>query len=163
MIKHKTVIINWLGPFTYADIEDNPELGNGLYLVAGRLPYERQDIIQYCGITEGSYIKRFKNHHKIFEVSRNLTFWIGEVIVPENITRYYLEVAESLIIYFWQPALNERKKILEPEPTTIINYWCKKDGTPRFNQCSIYKELDDVLSWDGEYWRTGNLKVYENN
>ncbi len=35
-----------------------------------------------------------------------------------------------------------------------------KDGQPRFNQRAIYRDLPDVLSWDTEHWRTGNLTVY---
>ena len=161
MSEHNTIIINWKGPFTYDEIQENPEMGNGLYLAAGKQKYERENSIQYCGITEGSFARRFKDHHKIPQITREQEFWLGEVSVPEKATRHYLEIAETLIIYFWQPALNERKKYTPPKPTTVISYWLKKDGTPRRKQMSIYKDLDDVLSWDGEYWRTGNLSVYE--
>ncbi len=162
MSNHNTIIINWSGPFTYEDIENNPDDGNGLYLATGRLKYQREDEIKYCGITQGSFLTRIKEHHKVGQITKNQLFWLGKVVVPKSPSRHYLEIAESLIIYFWQPELNERKKIAIPKPTTVINYWFKPDGEPRINQKSIYKDLDDVLSWDGNLWRTGNLSVYSN-
>jgi len=158
---HTTVIINWTGPFVYEEIESYPNLGNGLYLATGKLKYERFSNIQYCGITEGSFITRIKNHHKVHEINREQEFWLGLIEYPSDASRHYLEVAESIIVYFWQPTLNERKKVYPPKPTTIISKWFKKDGLPRFRQHSMCKNLDDVLSWDGGLWRSGNLKVWE--
>lgn len=164
MPEHNTIIINWKGPYTYDDILENREWRNGLYLATGKQKYERgENSIQYCGITEGGYSTRFKGHHKIHKITREQEFWLGEVTVPENASRHYLEIAETLIVYFWQPSLNERKKYTPPKPTTVINYWFKRDGKPRLNQKSVYKDLPDVLSWDGELWRTGNLSVYEDS
>ena len=40
MSEHTTLIINWKGPYSFDDITDNPELGNGLYLAAGKQKYE---------------------------------------------------------------------------------------------------------------------------
>lgn len=164
MKEHTTIIINWLGPFSYEEVLGLSEQGNGLYLATGKLKKKKQEsTIQYCGITEGKFSSRFKRHHKIWEINREQRFWLGNIITPHNSTRYYLEIAETLIIYFWQPSLNTRKKISPPKPTTVINHWFKKDGTPRIYQQKIYRDLDDVLSWDGTYWRTGNLKVYKND
>lgn len=113
---HTTVIIDWQGPYNYSDIEDNPDWGNGLYLASGKLKYEREATIQYCGITEGSFIGRFKSHHKVHEINREQEFWIGTVKYPGEASRHFLEIAESIIIYFWQPALNARKKAFPPNP-----------------------------------------------
>lgn len=162
MISHTTVIVEWRGPYSYAEIEENPDWGNGLYLATGKLKYEREATIQYCGITEGSFIGRFKNHHKVHDINRAQKFWIGSVKYPSKVTRYFLEMAESIIIYFWQPTLNERKKISIPTSTTLINKWFKKDSSPRRIQHPMCKHLDDVISWDGELWRSGNLQVWEN-
>ncbi|GKW01747.1 hypothetical protein ACS91J_13150 [Pectobacterium carotovorum] len=160
MASHTTVIIDWRGPYLHSEIIDNPEWGNGLYLVTGKQPYEREATIQYCGITEGSYVRRFNSKHKAFDVTKEQEFWLGAVTYPDNASRHFLEIAESIIIYFWQPALNERKKAYPPTPITLMNKWFKKDGTPRMRQHSMCKDLSDVISWDGELWRSGNLQVW---
>lgn len=127
MSEHTTLIINWKGPYSYDDITNNPELRNGLYLAAGKQKYERGDnSIQYCGITEGNFSLRFRNHHKLPLITREQEFWLGTVAVPANASRYYLEMAEALIIYFWQPSLNEKKKISPPKSTTVINIGSQK-------------------------------------
>lgn len=161
MSSHTTVIVEWCGPYSYYEIEENKHWGNGLYLATGKLRYEREATIQYCGITEGGFHRRMKNHHKIHEINREQEFWIGTIKYPDSASRYYLEMAESIIVYFWQPTLNERKKIIAPTPITLISKWFKKDNTPRLRQHSMCKDLDDVLSWDGNYWRSGNLQVWQ--
>ncbi|EKL5296831.1 hypothetical protein QPI28_004455 [Vibrio parahaemolyticus] len=161
MSEHTTIIVKWRGPYGYDEIIDRPDLENGLYLATGKLKYEREAMIQYCGITEGSYATRFKYHHKIHEITRDQEFWLGEVTYPEDASRYFMEMAESIIVCFWQPTLNDRKKLYLPKPTTIINQWFKKNNEPRYRQHSLCKDLDDVISWDGEVWRSGNLSVYE--
>lgn len=153
--------MDWRGPYSYAEIEEKPELGNGLYLATGKLKYEREPSIQYCGITEGSFIGRLKSHHKVHEINRGQEFWVGEIKYPNEASRHFLEIAESIIIYFWQPALNERKKVFAPKPITLVSKWFKKDGAPRRRQQTMCKNLDDVISWDGELWRSGNLQVWE--
>lgn len=160
----KTVILNWYGPYTDDDLKQEKELGNGLYLITGKRMYQHGDSeIQYCGITEGKFCSRLSDtHHRKNEVTRNRNFWLSEVKYPLEVNRELLEFAEKIIVYFWQPELNDRKKISVPKETTVINRWFTKDREPRINQKEIYKNLDDVLSWDGKNWRTGNLKVYGN-
>lgn len=160
MMEKQIIQISWKGPFTLDEIECS-DFNNGLYLLAGKRLYEREKTIQYCGITEGFYKNRFKKHHKLIEITRELEIWIGSISFPTNSTRTHLEIAEKIIIYFWQPELNERKRFSLPRPTTVISNWYKKNGDPRFNQKNIYSNLSDVLSWDGDYWRIGNLKLYE--
>lgn len=155
----KTIILKWYGAFEYEEIFEQGNWGNGLYLITGKQPYERNPDIQYCGITERSFKDRLKRHHKVNRVTRDLRFWLSEVEYPKKFNRIMLETAEKILIYAWEYKLNERKKVMPPQPTTIINYWFKKDGSPRLRQESIYKKFSDVLVWDGEFWRTGNLKV----
>jgi len=158
---HTTVIIDWQGPYDYAEIKENPDWSNGLYLATGKLKYEREATIQYCGITEGSFIGRFKSHHKVHEINREQAFWLGTVKYPNKVTRHFLEIAESIIVYFWQPSLNDRKKAFPPKPITLVNKWFKKNGLPRLRQHTMCMHLSDVISWDGELWRSGNLQVWE--
>ncbi len=90
MSQHTTIIVNWRGPFLYSEIEENPEWSYGLYLATGRLKHGREATIQYCGITEGSFIDRFRNHHKVHKINREQEFWIGTVSYPNEVTRYHL-------------------------------------------------------------------------
>jgi hypothetical protein len=87
--------------------------------------------------------------------------WLGKLQYPVNFDRSDLETAEKIIIYFWYPRLNDRKKVSPPTKTTLLNFWFKKDHTPRINQLEIYRNLFDVISWDEENWRTGNLSVWQ--
>jgi hypothetical protein len=155
----KTIILRWYGAYEYDEIWKVGDWGNGIYLITGKKVYERASKIQYCGITERSFKDRLRSHHKTSQVTRDLKFWLSEVEYPKRFNRGMLEMAEKIIIYAWQYQLNERKKVMPPQPTTIINYWFKKDDLPRFNQLEIYRHFSDVLSWDGAHWRTGNLKV----
>lgn len=160
-MSHTTIKIHWFGPFGEVDLDDLNG-GNGLYMFTGKKYNQRGDSeIQYFGITKNTYKGRFKNHHKLGEINRELGIWLGEIIYPSDHVRDHLEIAESIMIYFWQPQLNDRKKYTPPKPTTVISHWFTPDGRPRKNQMSIYKDLPDVISWDGEYWRVGNLKVFE--
>jgi len=158
---HTTVIVDWRGPYSFEDIAETPELGNGLYLATGKLKYQREPTIQYCGITEGSFYERFKKHHKVNEINREQEFWLGKINYPDDASRYFLEMAESIIIYFWQPELNEKKKVKMPKPITLISKWFKKDLSPRLRQHPMCKGLHDVLSFDGIHSRSGNLQVWE--
>ncbi|WP_421549611.1 hypothetical protein [Pseudomonas sp. QD4] len=161
MSVHTTLIVEWRGPLTLEEIESNPEWSNGLYMATGRLKYERSASIQYCGITEGSFFSRLRYHHKVDQIFREQRFWLGSVKYPSEVSRHYLELVESMIIYFWKPALNERKKLSSPKSITLINRWFKKDNTPRYRQHTLCKDIEDVISWDGNLWRLGNLQVYD--
>ncbi len=155
----KTIILKWYGAYECEEVLEEGNWGNNIYLVTGEKPYERVSKIQYCGITERSFKDRFREHHKAHQVTREQKFWLSEIEYPKKYDRELLETAEKIIIYAWEHQLNERKKVTSPESTTIINYWFKKDCSPRFNQNAICRDFSDVSSWDGEYWRTENLKV----
>ncbi|MFN3069817.1 hypothetical protein ACKWMY_17095 [Serratia sp. J2] len=161
-IENLTIRINWKGPYTLEQVQ-NSDIGNGLYLLTGKRPYERVKQIQYCGITGGLFRNRFRRHHKLDEITKDLGIWLGEISYPLGFSRVHLEIAESIIVYFWQPNLNERKKYTPPRPTAIISNWFKCDNSPRINQQEIYADLPDVICWDGELWRTGNLKVWSDS
>jgi len=156
----RTFIIQWFGPYDFEEVASAANFGNGIYLIAGKQSYQRKSEIQYCGITEDSFYNRIRTHHKRDFILRDQTFWLGQFLYPKKLNRSVLETAEKIIVYFWQPKLNERKKIAPPEPTTILNFWFKPDSSPRYNQLRIYRDLLDVLSWDGKLWRTGNLDVW---
>jgi hypothetical protein len=158
---HTSIIIDWRGAFYLEEIYENPDWKNGVYLFFGKEKNKHVNKVQYCGITEGSFATRFSQHHKLPKINRDLRIWLGSVVYPQDASRYYLEIAEAIIIYFWQPALNDRKRVIPPKPVTLLSRWFKTDGSARLIQHSMCKEIDDVLSWDGKLWRTGNLSVWE--
>lgn len=164
--------VNWYGPFDMDHMEDAHELfmENGLYMFTGKTFRQRGDAeIKYFGITETTYKTRFAQHKRLFsedvadKVTKDLGIWLGLIDFPLKHTRRHLETAESAFIYFLKPHLNIKKKCSLPEEAIIISNWFTKDGKARINQSNIYKGLPDVIAWDGEHWRTGNLKVYENS
>jgi hypothetical protein len=156
-MNQSTILIHWHGP--YKSIEEI-EGENGLYLLTGKRKYEPQEQIQYCGITEDSFYCRLVNHQRINEITRDLRIWLGTIAYPEVTDRSHLWVAEKMLVYFWQPALNTQLRYHPPQATNLISQWFFCDGEPRHHQKAIYQDLPDVICWDGSLWRTGNLKVY---
>lgn len=115
---HLTIKIHWKGPYFLEEIEEL-EARNGLYLFAGKQKYQREDDIQYFGITKDKFKNRFKNHHKIDQITRDLQVWLGEITYPSDFAREHLETAESIMVYFWGASLNERKKYTPPRAITV--------------------------------------------
>ncbi len=54
-------------------------------------------------------------------------------------------------------SVNRKKLAKPPKPVCLIAWWLKPNGEVRLKRRLIYRDLLDVLWWDGEYWRTGNL------
>jgi hypothetical protein len=162
MTEELTIKIHWKGPYFKEDITELDVGKNwGAYLLTGKQKFKQVNQ-QYIGITEQSYKIRFSDPtHPINFIVRDLEIWLGEIIYPhiDNYTRKHLESAEKILIYYWQPELNNKCTRYAPESSiTVVSHWFKKNGEPRKNQ--VYSDLPDVISWDCEYWRVGNLKLY---
>jgi hypothetical protein len=124
-----------------------------------RKSQRKPDQIQYFGITGGPYRRRLNRwHHALGQITRNPRVWLGQIEYPDEFSRSSLELAEGCLIYFWGPKLNKKKLVTPPKPVCLISRWLRPDGEARKNRQAIYKGLPDVVWWDGEYWRTGNLK-----
>ena len=82
---------------------------------------------------------------------------------PRRVKQDHLKLAEACLIYFWQPNLNKIGKIWPSEPVCLVSRWTKLDGSIRRRWDYVYKDLPDVLWWDNEYWRTGNLKLEQDS
>lgn len=156
---YQTIVIKWHGPVSW-DALENME-GGGLYAISGTQKYQRGIHVQYIGITEQKYTKRFDRRHKVNLITRNLNIWVGTVIHPIDLARAGLERAESMLIYILNPPLNEKKRFQLPHPTTIISHWFNEKDKARYKRQSIFKHLPDVVFWDGSHWREGNLKVWD--
>jgi hypothetical protein len=159
-MKERVFLIHWRGPFTDAQLAEMDESGV-LYLAVGRVECQRRDEIQYCGITEQSICYRIMRHSKLSQITSNRQIWVGW-IMSHRTTRAVLEAAESLLVYLWQPSLNERKTVHPPKPTTLISHWFKHDWKPYSQKPDVFKDLFDVICWDGEYWRVGQLDRWKN-
>jgi hypothetical protein len=155
----KTYIVKWQGPFDDFEIE-KLNAAFGLYLITGYQKAKRTKDIQYCGITEKDLSKRLAKHHKKDLVTREREYWFGQIVSTSELQRVDLELVESLIVYFWQPQLNEKKKKNPPEPTVVISRWYDKNKKLRRRNTHEGQNLDDVIFWDGEEWHIGDLKIY---
>ncbi len=155
-------VIEWSGPYDDDEISDVDE-SKGLYLITGFQKFKRTHAIQYCGITERNFKKRFNDvEHKKEFVTRERKYWLGKILSNTTVLRNDLELVEGLIIYFWQPELNVLKKSTPPNPTVIINRWYDKDGNLRRRIMYEAQRLHDVIFWDGESWHlSDSLKVYQ--
>jgi hypothetical protein len=159
----KTIIIRWEGPHTFESASSS-DLGNGLYFLSGRRRYERTDQIQYFGITtREKYHDRIRyDHHALVQIREDsLRIWLGQIEYPRRFNVDHLKLAERCLIYFWQPNLNTIGKIRPSEPVCLVSRWTKLDGSVRRKRESVYKELPGVLWWDNEYWRSGNLTLWQ--
>lgn len=159
-----TVIIRWEGPFSFDDV-CRSEARCGIYLLTGKRKYERHEQIQYCGITEGLFCNRINSRHTKLSLIREETLgiWLGQITYPLTHERNHLERAESCFVSFWQPELNEKKRAYYPALSIcFISHWFTRAGKPRKNRPAIIRDLPDVLWWDQENWRIGNLRVLEN-
>jgi hypothetical protein len=148
-------------PFSLDEVCESKE-GLGLYLLTGKRKYERQEQIQYCGITEGLFCNRINaKHHKLDQIrSGTLAVWLGTVIYPRRFQRRHLEIGEHCIVSFWDMALNHTKKYYPPHPVCFISQWHTRTVRPRMNRPAILKDLPDVMWWDLERWRSGRLRVW---
>lgn len=160
----KMITIRWEGPHTLDSVESS-DLGNGLYFLSGRRRYERTDQIQYFGITTRKYRNRIKHDHQALGQIREdtLGIWLGQLEYPRRVNADHLKLAEACLIYFWQPNLNKIGKIRPSEPVCLVSRWTKTNRSVRRRRDFIRKDLPDVLWWDNEYWRTGNLKLEEDS
>jgi hypothetical protein len=146
--------IAWAGPFTRQDFTIT-ENAWGLYFFRGKCKGQRSSRIQYCGITEQYYRDRFRNHHRLYDVTRDLEIWLGRIVSPGRLSRSHLEQAEHMIIHALQLPLNEQCKATEPPPTTIISQWYNRSGQ---RQANPHDDFPSIMMWDGDVWEKGSLE-----
>ena len=165
-MKHSFTLIHWYGPFELSEvIESDWGKESGLYLFTGKQKDETESQIQYCGISEQSYASRFKTHHKHWKIDSEREVWLGIIEstpYPHMNGAYlaYLKEPERLLTYYLQAPLNEKNRILKPRPMTVINYWFTKDKELRRKNVHVAQQgMHRVISWDGENWHLGDLKI----
>jgi hypothetical protein len=157
----ETYVINWKGPYDIESIETLSDK-SVIYLITGYKKSKRT-ISTYIGITERFVGARFYDRgHKHNLITREKKIWLGEV-KNKKPDRQDLELLESLLVYFWQCDLNNKKKVYPPQPTAVINRWYNKNSTLRSRIVHEAQKLDDVIYWDGEVWHCSKkMEVLQN-
>lgn len=159
-MKQVMILVHWYGPYAIDDICDESFGRKGLYLFTGKAKYKNKLGIPYCGITEDYFCYYLKRHNQTKNITRELRIWLGYIAFPGNFSRKHLEHAESAVVYYMQTDLNIRKKRNPPDPIILISFWFKPDETPRINQPHPIRSLPDVICYDGDLWRTSNLRLF---
>ena len=158
----ETYVIHWFGPYHGVDVKFLPEK-SVIYLVTGLQKSKKVITSEYIGITEQFVSSRFNDKtHKPKRINRKKEIWVGK-LQNKRPLRSNLEIIESVLVYFWQPDLNDKKKCRPPnDSTAILNLWHTIDDVLRKHKRHAAQKLHDFIYWDGELWHVSErLKVYE--
>ncbi|MCI5120605.1 MAG: hypothetical protein D3908_05330 [Candidatus Electrothrix sp. AUS4] len=161
-MKHIAIVIDWYGP--YSSLEEaraalNADYEDGLYMVIGKIPYQREDpTLQYIGISKKLRSRVGNNHHKLGAISKLSGIWLGEVAstgIPgkkKQATDLRLDLSEWCHSYFLQLPLNDKKTVNPPkEPVTVMNRWWFTDYETKRNR-RPHPDWPDIIDyWGKEY------------
>ena len=149
-------VINWVGPFfdinelTVWEKENEQDEIYNFYIVTGKLK-GKKTITKYCGITDNQngyiYSRFYDKKHKVHELLRETNIWIGYISDNNNIIdRADLELCETMIISYWQPEENIKKKAYYPsESVSLVNRWFDLNNNLRTNMIYPAQKLSDVI------------------
>lgn len=157
--KQSVFMIDWRGPYEGKKLRENRNT-SVLYLAVGSTDKQLQRKFQYCGITGSDLRSRSRQHRKL-SLIRHCKIWEGWFTFPNPYLppRKDLELAEWIIVYYWNDLLNERK-VASPPPSSgiVISRWCNRNRK-RSTRPTPFKQLPDVIAWDSKtkWWRTGDL------
>ncbi|MGE0212852.1 MAG: hypothetical protein AB7S41_14250 [Parvibaculaceae bacterium] len=157
-----SLIADWYGPFRSVKAlkaaVNEWDVGEMLYMVAGRCRYERETILQYTGIS-----RRFatRYHNGAFDnVTRDFQIWYGEISsysIPGRHSKgqslqhsVAVTQAEWMLAYFLEISLNVSKRKSPPRRSAIlINRWFKTDWETRWKNRKV-KGWADFIEYDKE-------------
>lgn len=158
-MKSTVALVNWYGPYSLdSALPSSFDYDDGLYMVIGRKPYERNTSLQYMGLASSLSRRLNGYHHKLGEVTKNLELWIGEVSSPRTpgrkikVTDRMLDLVEWAHVFFLQLPLNDKKKGSPPDlPITVYNRWWKTDYDTKYKN-RPHADWPDLLDYiDSEY------------
>ena len=156
-MKAIVAVIDWYGPYTLEEAfhASKFDYDDGLYMAIGKGKGQRLTRLQYIGIATDLSTRLGGNHHKIPEVTRNQTLWLGEVSSPRTpgkkmkVTDRMLDLAEWAHVYFLQLPMNDKKKKNPPDREVIVyNRWWQKDYETQSRK-RPHKDWPDLIDFSG--------------
>ncbi|MGY4473716.1 hypothetical protein [Bradyrhizobium sp. USDA 3364] len=161
--KHLVVGVDWYGPY---ELERAREVARdygkgGLYLCLGKLKGQHHVKMHYVGKSNNGLASRLRDdHHKLREVPRDRTLWLGVVGtggVPGKrklLTPQSLHLAEWAIAHFLDLRLNDSLRLKRPpEPVTILSRWWRADyETPHYHR--PHPAWPDLIDYLGPEYRS---------
>ena len=153
-----TFVINWIGPFSSVDQlkswekSYNQAFDYNFYIVTGKQK-SKKEITKYCGITnsqKGYVYSRFNDKiHKVHKLCNEINIWIGCLTDKRLRVRENIELCETMIISYWQPEENIKKKAYYPaSPVVMINRWFDINENLRVRSIYPAQKLSDVIIYD---------------
>ncbi|MFG6159639.1 hypothetical protein ACGTNG_12605 [Halomonas sp. 1390] len=136
MQKALTAIIDWFGPYTLEEAKDVTKFDydDGLYMIIGKQPDERDASLQYVGLASRLHRRLRAPKHPLHKVTKEREIWLGEVVSPRTpgkkikVTDRMLDLAEWSHAYFLQLPLNTQKRKTSPDRAIVTyNRWWKPD------------------------------------
>ncbi|MFR9591914.1 MAG: hypothetical protein SNG27_05890 [Rikenellaceae bacterium] len=185
----KAFVIKWVGPFRDVDeiisweAKFNNDYDFHFYIIIGKVDRNIKRIDNYVGISDnnkGYIYNRIKSRSHKYERFKEdgREIWIGQYCNKDNrsYNREDIELCETLIISYWQPTLNEKKKRFFPNrDVVLVNRWydnkkwsgdiqhIRKNKLHKAQQLSDLIIYDSALDSDAIYGaeRVKRIKSYE--
>ena len=169
--------IEWMGPYDSLE-EINKQEGSEscfIYLITGRLPYDREIGIKYVGISKRPVYKRLndKDHQEKQQHIKDKRFWAGRfsVLSYNNLGtkrgRDRAELVEHLLVRYLSnlpgaKMINEKKTLTDPKrPIVIISRWYKKQSEEiRQKKPYTVEDLPDTLLYVDRGFYAGDKLRY---
>lgn len=170
-------VIEWMGPYDSLDemCERKGSETCCIYLITGKLAYERTSGIKYVGITKRAVYSRLddKDHREKQEQINGNQYWAGcfSVASYNNLDtpqkRRRAESVETLLVRYLTnlpgaKMKNDKKRFQDPsKPIVIISRWQKKmTDAQRYYKPSILRNLPDTLMYvDKKFYAGDKLKL----
>ena len=169
-------VIEWMGPYDSLDdmyqrvgVEDCR-----LYIITGKLPYDRLPGIKYVGITKRFVYKRLKDkdHQLKQQDIKDKQYWAGRFSVSSynnpkiSSNKSKAELVEYLLVRYLSnipgtKMINEKKTYTDPQkPVVVISRGQRKfSDEERYNKPSVLSKLPDVLMYvDNKFYVSEKLK-----
>lgn len=153
-------LVKWTGPYSYeAACGQNH---NGVYFVFGRLrrgraPSAPRPLYVGKAFRTGGVGARLSEHDPREFIHKENSWWLGQIVAPEQHTDADVRVVEAMIIWGVGPERNDRGTMNPPrQSATVINHWYTRDGDRRYRHVGAMAHVPDVLSWDRSHWRVAD-------